>query len=414
MGFLEFRMSSWSARLGVKQNIPHQTQQLKIKHPFHPRKQPNSVTAKSNIPDYVRYAKEPNSDDDIIIFSTSNPTKYKRFIFNDFNGSEQMFVFKLTLSYLEQDDCIDFFKFCQKYGKILKNDAELLYFWKFICLRESDIQQLQKEPSYSINKINDYKDWKSRYENWRKQQVTIKYNPKYGHLTFYKEDRWFYVYKRTMIIVSKHECHYPYHHPLDPEYLATSNWYDVEDDDPEMKVYVNCRTRGQFRTLRQSVRNPGESVADYIFSKGVIVQDYMHPRYWFPKYRFARRGGGCTGVMNLDVDLMMENLFISKRGVKRYHIYSISYEKCEAYCMEIFPLDGTKGDNDKKRRCKLVNSDDGEFEGCVLQDIVSANELKSRMDTKQSTGHKLKIVYYKMYFGYRYNGLQPCVVVDYH
>ena len=93
----------------------------------------------------------------------------------------------------------------------------------------------------------------------------------------------------------------------------------------------------------------------------------------------------------------MENLYIGKRGVKRYDIRIVPYTKHECYFVEILPTDVPE-----HRRCKLLgfgcNGTMIEFEASIVDGIVSVCELESKLKEKQKVEEKLKVLVYGMEF----------------
>ena len=282
---------TWCSRLGAKQNMPRQTQpQIKIKYQHQSYEKVKSTQNKSNIPDSVRCKKKIDCDVDTFV-QCKKIRKRTHYVLNDFDASHQMLIFKLILFYLEHDDCIDFFKCCQKYGIILRDDAQLSYFWKFIHNRERRLAGLMAlvTDASSI-------DYRSLHEQWQNKQFTIKYDPKYGHLTFHKEVPCFDALEgHSMIIVSQNPQKQKQKY-LHPKCLATSNWYDVEDNDYPMKIL--CKLDYQtFRALRKSVKNPDVSMAKYIISNGLTWKPNKYMKY------DDIIDGSCYGYWRLKVDL---------------------------------------------------------------------------------------------------------------
>ena len=93
--------------------------QLKIQHTYNiaqPKKTQNAD--KQNIPDYVRYEKELNSDDDMFIYGNIEEETNYQFVLNDFNPTYSATLFKLMLPFLDTEDAIDFLQCCNQYGNI--------------------------------------------------------------------------------------------------------------------------------------------------------------------------------------------------------------------------------------------------------------------------------------------------------
>ena len=59
-------MASWSSRLGQKEHLCDKGKLMEVKQTYHSVNGSSSLVAKSKIPDYVRYEKEPDSDDDMM------------------------------------------------------------------------------------------------------------------------------------------------------------------------------------------------------------------------------------------------------------------------------------------------------------------------------------------------------------
>ena len=181
-----------------------QTTRLKIQHTYNilqPKK--HQHTNKPTIPDYVRYEKELNSDDDMIIYGNIEEEKGKspietnsQFVLNNFNSSENTILFKFLLPFLDTEDAISWLQCCNKYSNIFTAKNELLYFWKFIyqrkwgklkmmTTRKSKIPKAKQAEEFK-NNIQDYKYWQQVSEYRLGKQWTIQYDHEYGKLTFWK------------------------------------------------------------------------------------------------------------------------------------------------------------------------------------------------------------------------------------
>eukprot|EP01084_Bolivina_argentea_P097483 175247_1 len=142
-------MTSWSTRLGQKQNIHYETRRLKVKQQHSIAKQAKPASkCKSNIPNHVRYEKEMAPHNAIIIYGNKEGIPYLRnqrqitmnnmkkecnitnknqlrIALNDFDVSERLSLFKCILPYLNTNDSIDFLNYCHKYCQILNTESEL-------------------------------------------------------------------------------------------------------------------------------------------------------------------------------------------------------------------------------------------------------------------------------------------------
>ena len=196
-------MTTWANRLNVGIATKSNKTQIKIKHTFNSIKSNESLSEKSNIPDYVRYERELNSDDDMIIYgnteekSEENIGNALEFVLNYFNASECEILFKFVLKYLVIEDAIDFMHCCHKYSIIMNTDNELLYFWKCIYerkwgkitmtkTRKSKMLQSQRLQEFNKN-ITDYKYWQEICQRRLEKEWTVKYDEEYNQLSFWRK-----------------------------------------------------------------------------------------------------------------------------------------------------------------------------------------------------------------------------------
>ena len=403
-------MASWAQRFSNKSHQKAKPRQLQINYTnkTKPKRQPIKKQ-QSNIPDHVRYPKKVQDDekikDDTDKKENTDKDKEKKekakdekrtiFIFNSFTVSERTILFQLLLLHLDMDDAIDFLESCNKYGRFFNQKSELLYFWKFICERKWGTMHFQKKRRSKASREqqmkkfmqtkNDYQYWMNKCQNWRNKQYTIKYDRKCDRLSFWKDgvkivqglfdhdvhnkDNLSYI-----IIVSQHKVSHDGCRAFDHR-LSSSNWYDVEEN-PE-----SARKKWKFEYCSDYTQRVGNEWINYV---------------------------NIYGYKRLKVDLMMEHLYIAKRGVRKYNVKIVPYIKYGAvagearcYLEKILPFK-EKIDEHKIRRCMVSGDFDqsGDRESRevrIIMDIISVRELS--LKEKRKEDEKLKVAVYGLLSG---------------
>ena len=383
-------MTSWSTRLGQKQNVHHETRRLRVKQP-HPIKATNPASkSKAIIPNHVRYEKEIGSHEDVIIYGNKEGIPYLRnqrqitrnninkesnitnknklqIVLKDFDVSERISLFKFILPYLNTNDRIDFLNYCQKYCQILNTESELLYSWKFIY--QQMLTMKQRRNRKKKNKIchnSDYKYFQNKCNTLLMHQhntrryipiFKVKYDAEQCQLTFRsaKDAKKIPVISRcSMIIVSERN------NGFCESRTTRCNWYNLED---------------------------------ILFDRKVINKEENRRPY---QIYYT-----CNGYKQLHVDLMKENLFIGKGGNRTYNVRIVPYTKYECYLEGILPFD------DKERRCMVSycykkgspqTIHHVKFKAVILKDIVSVEEMQFKMIQRALSNKKLKVLVYGMEF----------------
>eukprot|EP01084_Bolivina_argentea_P059426 108528_1 len=350
--------------------------------------------SKSNIPIYVRYEKEINSDDDMIISNDNtndtendiniNMISEKDFILNHFHKGQRFLLFQFIIPFCDKYSAVDFLECFQKYCKLLtpsnsKNHKHLLKFWKCLYERipthERKIWSIKFRSKRSRNrktnrtrqvkkynaKVNDYKYWKSAVvgcEYDRPEIFTVKY--KNNKLTFWAKQYNLHsqnINKNYIIVV------FPFR-DIHAEYLTT--------------IYYTCSFYRMFYMNWYAIAQ------DYQLKRDQIIDgNYQH------------------GFKNINVLPLMENFDICERGING-NVQFWEYHKYYCYLLEIDCIDGNNGNNGNNlddgfefKQCRLLTDDGAQIKGLLLNKLVNIKELEMKFEECEMV-FKMRMLVYKM------------------
>ena len=300
----------------------------------------------------------------------------EKFLFNHFGSTEKNIFYQLTLPFLDMDDSVNFYKSCQKYAKLYDHSENgLLFLWKYLYHRDFGSikfqkkrrakQTRQKQMEKHQERLKDHNYWKEQYE-LRAMNKHFIFCQSYK-LTFFRYTSYLrYVDENDMIIVCPNKC--KARDLLKLENFIWSNWYDIDDDN-----LWRYRNYHNYRVHRKLINGKD----------------------------------GRFGFEGLDIDVMMENMYISKRGIRGY-VYLTRYKSLKCALIEILSLKSNHDINNKEdkefRKCTLFwekeYGGNGELiEGLILNRILSAQELQCKMLEKAQFQKKLTVMVYVMAFG---------------